>query len=680
MTTKEEKLYTFYKQCQEKNYTDMSDETQALKAKVFAMDLKLRYSDISALYKEAGAVYNAVEERNRIEKEKADALAAKQAVQGKLFLSVTGSGNNSNVTVHRRPDGSVYSVFNNQKIEGIPSFSAERGGVLTYTYHPSKTIFTGASSGGIAMGGFHQTEAYTTESSAQTGKGSVVMQMGDQRITVDLVTIDDEIADKFKRDSRFRTICWNNKITCYDVSSTSMANDLAKMAIQRRHSAGGSYETLMTGLSMAADMRKLPYDKCCTIAEYLGAFVNADYPESDEVLYNRAIEFSEAENSDTLKKAYELFDLISDYKDSKNKGLETKEKYEEVLQREKEQKVIEKERTQKKRNKVLKVAIPLAAVMAAAVFFGKYMHKQTIYNNAVQAEQMQNYEQAKRLYEEIPDFKDARTKADACEVEMQNMQKQAVYDEAVSKMSSGEYDEAIRIFTELGDFGASKEMKKQAENLSSYDTGIKLLKEGKYADAQEVFENLGSFQDAEDKADEAKNLSYDNILNTEAIELMSEERYAEAARILEDLSEQNYKDSKKLYVLCSILAGQAGSIKEDTILQVSDNELLKDDAITSLVNDNEDACSVLLPEKRETWGIIVSSWIAQDDQLIVSEPTLVNSSEKTVLSTIKRYEISKYGDVEELGKTFYTARLVYEKFGAEDAKTPNTFYAFGIDN
>ena len=61
MTTKEEKLYTFYKQCLEKNYTDMSDETQALKAKVFAMDLNLRYSNISALYKEASEVYNVVE-------------------------------------------------------------------------------------------------------------------------------------------------------------------------------------------------------------------------------------------------------------------------------------------------------------------------------------------------------------------------------------------------------------------------------------------------------------------------------------------------------------------------------------------------------------------------------------------------------------------------------------------
>ena len=37
MTTKEENLYKFYKQCLEKNYTDMSDKTQALKAKVFAI-------------------------------------------------------------------------------------------------------------------------------------------------------------------------------------------------------------------------------------------------------------------------------------------------------------------------------------------------------------------------------------------------------------------------------------------------------------------------------------------------------------------------------------------------------------------------------------------------------------------------------------------------------------------
>ena len=633
MTTKEEKLYTFYKQCQEKSYTDMSDETQALKAKVFAMDLKLRYSDISALYEEAREVYNAVEERNRIEKEEADKLAARQAVQGEKLLSITGSGKDEHVTVFRRPDGSIYSVMNN-KIEGIPSFSAEKGGVLNYTYHPSKTVFTGASSGGIAMGGFHQTEAYTTESSVQTGSGSVVMKTGDLRITLNHVTIDTEIVNKFKRDSQFKTICRNNSITCYDVSGARLANDIARMAVQGRFSPGGSFEKSMSGLSMAADMRKLPYDKCCTIAKYLGAIVNGNYPESDEVLYIRAKELSEADNSETLKKAYELYDYISDYKDSKNRGVKTKEKYEEVLQREKEQKVIEKERAQEKRKKALKVAIPLVVIMVAAVFFGKYKHKQTIYNNAVKAEQMQNYEEAKRLYEEISDFKDSRSKADACEVEIQNMQKQLVFDEAVSKMDAGEYDEAIRLFEELGDFGTAEEMKKKAKKLSSYETGMNLFKEG---------------------------------------------NYAEAVSYLKVPSEENYKDSNKYFVLCSMLVGRGRAFKEETMLQVSENERLKNDAIIRLVNNHKKACSELLPKKKEGSYIIESSWEAQNDQLIVSEPTVVVGKE-VVLPTIKRYEISKFAHVEELGKTFYTAKLVYEKYGEGDAKTPNMYYAIEVDH
>ena len=57
MNEKEKQLYNFYKQCLEKNYNDMQDATESLKAKVIATDLGIKYKDISKTYEEAKAIY-----------------------------------------------------------------------------------------------------------------------------------------------------------------------------------------------------------------------------------------------------------------------------------------------------------------------------------------------------------------------------------------------------------------------------------------------------------------------------------------------------------------------------------------------------------------------------------------------------------------------------------------------
>lgn len=679
MTTKEEKLYTFYKQCKENNYIDMSDETQALKAKVFAMDLKLRYSDISKLYNEACEVYKVVEERNRIESEEAAKEAIRTSVSGELIVTLRYDlKNNDYIEVYRRPDRSIYCTHNGieTKYEGAPDILVNKGGVLSYEYHPSKTVFTGASSGGIAMGGFHQTEAYTTEKVSKTGKGDIHAKSGNMEIWVKYIVFSDATDYAFRRDETYISLSHGKRIVCIDESNIKFSRDIMSMTMK----SGAGYQDALSKASMASDMIKLPMSTIQKIAELLNAVIAGNYPETDEECYKKAISLSASTKSDDLLNAVNIFKKISDYKDSSLKASCIQKKYEEILQKEKETIIINKEIAQKKRKKILMFAIPIFVLIAIAIFSGRYLRNLNIYNNAIQAEHQQNYEQAKLLYEEIPNFKDASTKAEVCEVELQNVKKKALYDEAISKMNKGEYNAAIRIFTDLGSFEDSTEMLKQAELLSTYNEGIKLLNEGNYADAQIIFENLGSFQDSIKKADEAKQLYYNNIRTTEVIELMEEERYGEAARLLKVLSDDNYKDSKKLYVLCSILGRQTRYLTEDTVLEVSDNEILKDDAITNLVNDNEDACSELLPRKTESFGIVLSSWVAKDDQLIVNEPTLINSAEKSVMVTVKRYEISKFGNVEELGKTFYTAKLVYEQFGSEDAKTPNTYYAFGIDN
>ena len=54
---KKQLLIVLYSKCLESNYTDMSDENQKLKVKVFAMDLGLKYRKIEDLFEEAKLTY-----------------------------------------------------------------------------------------------------------------------------------------------------------------------------------------------------------------------------------------------------------------------------------------------------------------------------------------------------------------------------------------------------------------------------------------------------------------------------------------------------------------------------------------------------------------------------------------------------------------------------------------------
>ena len=65
---KTKRLIEFYQTCQAKGYTDMLDDTQSLKAKVIASDMKLKYGDIVAFYEKAKQCY----EQDCAEKEAAN--------------------------------------------------------------------------------------------------------------------------------------------------------------------------------------------------------------------------------------------------------------------------------------------------------------------------------------------------------------------------------------------------------------------------------------------------------------------------------------------------------------------------------------------------------------------------------------------------------------------------------
>lgn len=108
--------------------------------------------------------------------------------------------------LYRRADGSLYFEINGKRIDGAPKFNVYSGKTLSYTYHPSKTIFTGASSGSIAMGGFHQTEAYYSEKVNKSSKGYIKLEYGSEKLQLDEIWFEECAVEPFKRSTIYKSL------------------------------------------------------------------------------------------------------------------------------------------------------------------------------------------------------------------------------------------------------------------------------------------------------------------------------------------------------------------------------------------------------------------------------------------------------------------------------------------
>jgi len=118
---KTELMAQFYADCQQKGYTDMTDDTQSLKAKVIATDLKLNYGNIVSFYEKAKSSYEQVQqekaeaERLRAIQQQKDAEErVRRQVNGELLVTLSDrayeSDETTSVRVYIRPDNSVYST------------------------------------------------------------------------------------------------------------------------------------------------------------------------------------------------------------------------------------------------------------------------------------------------------------------------------------------------------------------------------------------------------------------------------------------------------------------------------------------------------------------------------------------------------------------------------------------
>ncbi len=415
--TREEKLTSLYKSCLENNYIDMSDENHQLKAKVYAMDLKLKYKNIADLYNEAKELYEQ-EEAKKKAKEKTE------AVDGDKIFTLTDE-HNKKYSIYQRPDGSIYCKLsrNPNKINDISFGFRKSGGVLNYTYHPSKTVYTGASSGGISMGGFHQTKSYYTETGKYNGKGAVIFEFGNRSVALARITVTPEIGKLFKRDEVFKRRFSKNSALCMNIDENTY-NTGMRMAL----SSSSDANMVMSRVSRVLDDKYIQLSVCAEFAEFLKRVVSKDYPEQDEDIYTKAKKLAESNVKSHLFTAKDLFTEIKTYKDSAEQINIVLQKIDDVREKEQEQNQLRKEQEQlKKEQKLLRKEarsktakllgvvslVIITIVLVFVIILTTIIIPNDKYNNAIALVESGNIVEAYDAFIALDEYKDSNEQAEA---------------------------------------------------------------------------------------------------------------------------------------------------------------------------------------------------------------------------------------------------------------------------
>jgi len=536
MKKKEELLAEFYIACAEKGYLDMTDSVQSLKAKVIAEDLGLKYKNIGDLFSEAEKYGKAELERREKERVEKQQLEERKKIPGEYIYKIKGNGGREEINVYRRPDGSVYYIYskNTAQYEGAPDLSVFAGGILSYTYHPSETIYTGASVGGVHMGGFHETEAYYSEKAISSDKGFIKIPSLD--FSVESFELSDSVIKAFRRTDIYKRYASNGFIRAKDNSQSTLADATMKMSL----GSGISATERMQMVSMAAEMQRLPMSDCRNIVTFIGDITAGNYPDSDETMYQKAVEsYEKAQSSQSLKEAEDLFERISDYRDSAAYIPKVKALYEEVLQKEKEEAILKREaqeainRENRKKTTIILiiVGIILAIIVVAIVVYLKTIRPKKQYEKAVGLMEAGNYEEAEEILWEL-DPEENQELISECV-------KQICISNAKALVDQGKLSEALRILISIDYSEDFAELMETCQE-SLYQQAGQLFDAGDYRGASEIFGQLLDYADSSEKASEA--YRYD---------LVAENYYNSAVSWLTYGRDIDHEDVQEAYAMLS---------------------------------------------------------------------------------------------------------------------------------
>ncbi len=134
-------------------------------------------------------------------------------------------------------------------------------------FNPSKTIYTGATVGGITTGGFHQTKAYYSTQVMRTS-GHYLYAKVDEPFTIEKVKLSPELIEEAKQDERVKKFLRGNTLILNHENQMSSAEaDVIKNAISTGNISLSGYM-----LQKSYDKSLLSYKECQDVLEWICNF------------------------------------------------------------------------------------------------------------------------------------------------------------------------------------------------------------------------------------------------------------------------------------------------------------------------------------------------------------------------------------------------------------------------
>ena len=313
------------------------------------------------------------------------------------------------------------------------------------------------------MGGVHKSGGYATQKIIKNGTGSIIFTYGETQMEVKEIAVSDAMHLKFKRDKNYNELFYSRSSSigdeeyyakypsyalCYDYAGEKYANAL--LYANAGSSLGGDK---IASLSKAIDEGRISYQECQGILDFVFAMMNAHYPPQDDELYAKAEDLSKENDLTKLKESIDIYNLISDYKDSAELVKNVQKKHDDIIQAEKETKIIAKEKRQKKNKRSLIVSLLLLLVFAFVGCFVKFYHiPNQKYNEAKSLLDSGSYTEAIIAFEKLDGFKDSIQCAEEAKVKYAEQE----YNTAMQYYENSDYRNAIKHFSIAGDYSDSR--------------------------------------------------------------------------------------------------------------------------------------------------------------------------------------------------------------------------------
>lgn len=230
-----------------------------------------------------------------------------------------------------------------------------------------------------------------------------------------------------------------------------------------------------------------------------------------------------------------------------------------------------KKKQRRKRAIISIVSICVALIIIGVIINVQVLKPLNIYNSAIEMKNNNEFDSAIETFESLGDFKDSIEQRDEtifkkCQflisdheyakavntlslLESDN-KNELIYQIALQLYKKKEYQSSLLAFNKISvkykdvDSYRAKliDIVNSEQNKEKYNLALTHLKNKEYSEAIEAFEELGDFSNSKDKLLEAKYLYCRGYINNDIDNLDKDpEAY------LKELSQINYKDSKKLY-------------------------------------------------------------------------------------------------------------------------------------